>query len=443
MGLVKFHSALANNFEEYDKAFPDQLTRLRIDIAYIGLSVTYIVWLFQHPKRKESTFLRLLGYGAIFLVISFITYPRSTDIYLYLQYGLMGLHKINPYLNAANSFASHLSPLISWSQTSTYGPVSQLFFAIAASLTRLSPLVGIYVFKLFCVVLHITNTYLIWQLLRSSDHRRKITLAYLINPLLLTEHIISAHVDVFIANAVLLLAICLFQHYYSLGISAIWLGLLEKTLPIIWLPLVLNFLIYKRRWRSIAISAFVSVLIIAIVSFIALPTLDAWKSLINPGVKGKTALSLHYLLNSLLLFLPLADQTKEKLLSMFTLTTYIGFIVYYSLILLKPYFKRRYSEVELFTDIGWVTLILFLFATPWLMPWYPSILLAIAALSTNSPLFVLVSLTFSLSSNFIYGGAGSGISAFSIFSTLTIIGPPILMLVAGPQFLNRISSKNV
>jgi alpha-1,6-mannosyltransferase len=439
MGLVKYNSVLVNNFEEYNKAFPDKFTRLRIDIAYIGLTIVYVIWLFKSQERRIPNFSKVLRTVAIFLAISFVAFPRSTDIYLYLQYGLMGLNGINPYINSADSFTSNLSPFLSWTQTSTYGPVALLSFMISAIPTRISPLLGIYLFKLICVGLHIVNAYLIWKFLKLSDYRNRITIAYLINPLLLAEFIVSAHVDVLIANAAILLVICLLRHQYIAGIGTIWLGLLEKTLPIIWLPLVLNFLVAKRRWKEIVAALVLSLLIIIVVSYTALPTIAAWKSLINPGVEGKTALSLHYLLNASLSFLPIAVQTKQSILSTFKHITYLGFVIYYSLILLKPYLRRNYSEANLVTDIGWVTLVLFLFATPWLMPWYSSILLSIAALSAHSLLFVLTSLTFSLSSNFIYGGAGSGISLFSIASTITVIAPPIVLLLFGSQILNRVN----
>jgi len=79
-------------------------------------------------------------------------------------------------------------------------------------------------------------------------------------------------------------------------------------------------------------------------------------------------------------------------------------MIYYLVRLLKSYFRNNYSEITLISDIGWITLSLFLFATPWLMPWYPSILLPIAALSINAPHFVLTSLTFALSPSIILVG---------------------------------------
>jgi len=54
-------------------------------------------------------------------------------------------------------------------------------------------------------------------------------------------------------------------------------------------------------------------------------------------------------------------------------------MIYYVVTLLKSYFRNNYSEINLVPDIGGITLTLFLFATPWLMPWSPFFLLPIAA----------------------------------------------------------------
>jgi len=443
MGIIKFNSVLVNNFETYNEAFPDPVTRLRVMVSYLGMTIAYVLYLFQPPEKNTLSFSKILKYTGIFLILAFLAFPRSTDIYLYLQYGWMALNGVSPYLNSADSFASHLSPFLHWSQTATYGPISLLIFMIAAAGSKLSPLVGIYVFKLFCLLVHGLNSYLIWCLINQSKYRTRVTIAYLINPLLLSEHLVSAHVDVFIASTIILLGICLLRCSYIFAVSTLWLGFFIKTIPILWFPLLLNFLVYKKRWKDLVISITLSGTIVLFATALILPTSIAWKSLINPGVAGQTAISFHYVLNALLLILPLGFQAKQSILSLLTSLTYLGFAIFYGLLLIKPYLKRSYSEANLFVDIGWMTLVLFLFATPWFMPWYPSILLAIAALNLNAPFFVLVSLTFSLSSNLLYGGAGSGISLFSVFSTLTVILPPIIVLLLGSKHFRAHQDNNM
>lgn len=441
MGLTKFYSVLAGG-ENYSDFATGGISRSRllINFSVIVLNIVYIVWLLQIPQHSsdDTSFFKILKYGAIFLVIALISYPYSSDVYMYLQYGLMSLNGISPYLNPASSFTTVLSPFLHWSQTATYGPVSMLFFMAAALTVPISPILGVYVFKLFCVIVHGLNAYLIWYLLKPSQHRRKITLLYLLNPLLLTEHVAGAHVDVFVTNTLILLIGCLYYRQYLGATLALWLGFLTKTLPIIWLPLVINFLLRQKRWKELGIVIFLSLTIILYLSYTSLPTIQAWASLVNPGVAGKQARSLHHLLSlSMNIFTPFTYEAKQVILARASSLSFLGFAIYYIWSLLQPYLKKNYSEANLVSEIGWTTLVLFLFATPWLMPWYASVLLPIAALSINSPLFVITSLIFCLCSSIIVG-SGSGQTALTLITSTITVGPAIVVLLVGRKFLNRI-----
>ncbi|MEG4799150.1 hypothetical protein QUB63_01870 [Microcoleus sp. ARI1-B5] len=317
----------------------------------------------------------------------------------------MNLHKINPYLNISSTFVSNVSPFLNWSQTSTYGPVSLFFFSVSALAVPISPLVGVYIFKLICVLVHTLNAYLIWRLLINADRRNQIAMAYLVNPMLLNEQIANAHLDVLVANTLIVLIGCLYYRRYIFAVLAIWVGFLVKTLPIIWMPLVGAFLCKQRRWKDLAASVLLSLLIIAVINSTFLPTVSAWKSLLNPGVSWVTARSFHDVINLSLHFLPnVTLKTANRIQLFIKYFAYLSWIVYYAVTLIKLDFRQDDSEIHLVSDIGWTTLTLFLFATPWLMPWYPSILLPIAAVSINSPNFVLTTLTFCLSISIILGG---------------------------------------
>jgi len=157
--------------------------------------------------------------------------------------------------------------------------------------------VGVYFFKIICLCVHTLNAYLIWRLLKNSENRSLIAMAYLLNPMLLNEQIVNAHLDVLLANTLIVLIGCIYYQRYVLAILAIWVGFLVKTLPIIWFPLVFAFLCKQRRWRDLAAVSLLSLLIITVINSTFLPTVAAWKSLLNPGVTSVTARSFHYLIN--------------------------------------------------------------------------------------------------------------------------------------------------
>ena len=121
----------------------------------------------------------------------------------------MSLHGINPFLNTTSLLVSELTPFIHWDQASSYGPISQLFFMLAALVVPISPAAGVYLFKIFCVLLHIINAYLIWHYLKDFQNRSQITTAYLVNPFLLSEHVVNAHVDVIVSTTLLVLIGCI------------------------------------------------------------------------------------------------------------------------------------------------------------------------------------------------------------------------------------------
>ncbi len=158
MGITKFYSVLqgGDNYNDFPSS-GFSLIRLLINGSYLIATVTYIICL--RKTSTSSSFLDLCKYAIPFLALALIAYPQSNDIYMYLHYGVMNLNKINPYLNTSDSFVSSLSPFIHWLQTSAYGPVSLFFFSVSALAVPISPLVGVYFFKIICLCVHTLNTY--------------------------------------------------------------------------------------------------------------------------------------------------------------------------------------------------------------------------------------------------------------------------------------------
>lgn len=448
LGWSKLQQVMAGAQLANLPVFGEGAARLIINLTYFGLTVLYVGWLLKQLKPDQNSyrtdpvqFSTLLKPASIFLVLAWSTYPFSSDGYLYLQYGLMGLNRINPYLTPATQFPSVLSPLLSWSQTSTYGAVSQAFFMISAIGVAVSPALALYGFKLVCVGLHILNARLVWSLLKNSHHRQTLTIAYLLNPLLLTEQVADAHIDVFVCCALLILIQCLYARRYLWTVVMIWVGILTKTLPIIWLPLVLAFLLGKRQFKTLGLAILVCLAVPLILSQTLLPTPTAWLSLLNPGVSGMTALSTHHVLNLVLTsFLGLSFPAMVNVLSVYSKVTIVAFGAFYAWTIAQLLLNRQTTESDLVKSIGWVTLVLILFSTPWVMPWYPSILLPIAVVCSDASLFVLTSVAFTFSVKLIVGeGAGRGLLA--LIATLIRIAPPLIVLALGKNWSDRVTQK--
>lgn len=432
LGLDKFHYVLAEG--KKFATFPNWQSQVGIGLSYLVLNLLYLLWFIRAEKRQTSaSFAKLLKYSAVFLAIAFLAYPLGDDIYLYLHSGLMNLSGANPFLTRAKAFTTELSPYVDWGQTSTYGPLSQLLFTAAAAFVSIHPVWAVYAYKSICLGLHILNGYLIWRLLPATE-REKITLAYLLNPLLLMEQVGSGHVDILLSTSAIVTIGSLTSQRYLSAAVALWGGVLAKTIPILWMPLVGIFLVRQKRWRALVGAIGFSLALMTALWFTFLPGVHAWQSLLNPGVAGQYQSSLPALakswLNLFRLFYPatLTLAQINHLLLQFSHYALISFLGFYSWLALKGYTKPRYTELNVIEDIGWATLTLLLFATPWLMPWYASVLLAIAALIPQSQRFGMTSLAFGLSSSAQYLLQGH-----NSLKSLVAIGLPTLVLVVGPK----------
>lgn len=459
LGLDKFSYILAGGRKF--ATFPSLSSQLGIGSSYLILAVIYLIWFLQPRRVVVSRFLDCLRIAAVFLVLAFLAYPLGNDVYLYLHSGLMNLSAANPFVTRAGSFISELSPFVDWGQTSTYGPVSQALFTLSAIVLKVHPVLAVYTYKGICLGFHILNGYAIWKLL-PPDQRGKITIAYLLNPLLLMEQVGSGHIDVLVSSSLILLGGSLLQQRYSLSFVALWLGVLAKTLPLVWMPLVGVFFIRQRRWKALAVAVLLSAGLVSVLSLTVMPGIAAWRSLLNPGVTGQYQSSLHAIakfgLDLVRIFSPATMNLAQEKALLLKLSHYtlIGFAGFYGWMVWKIYRQRNRSVnrsvnssdnhssdnpsgAQLIEDIGWVTLVLLLFATPWLMPWYASALLTIAALIPGAQLFGITTLMFGLSSSAQYLLQGHD-SLKSVIS----VGLPIATLIIASRaaFLRPIRASN-
>lgn len=435
LGVEKFHYVLAGG--KRFATFPNSASHLGISLSYLALVLLHLVWFLGTPSSAYSypKFSKILQRTGVFLVLAYGAYPLGNDIYLYLHSGLMNLSHVDPFRVQAGAFTSELSTFVDWKQTSTYGPISQLLFTGSAALVAIHPILAIYGLKVFCLIAHIANGFLIWKIL-PPNLQGKLAIAYLLSPVLLMEQVGSAHVDVFVATSILLMALCLFKGLYSRAFLAIWGGFLTKTIPVIWLPLLLCFLVRKRRWDSLLLGLLASIAIAIGLWKTVLPSPESWSSLLNPGVVGQYQSSLPALLRAWLetfkALVPEAPSPTEQKYWLLQFSRYvlIGFAAFYVWVVLQIFRRPSYSSMTLLEDMGWVTLVLMLYATSWLMPWYVSILYAMAAVLPSARLFGLTVLMFGVSSSAMYwlqGDAG--------LRSLMAIGLPTFTILAGSWVL--------
>lgn len=437
LGVDKFYYVMAGGRKF--ATFPDLKSQLAIGGSYLALSIVYLIWLAKLLTTSwlHSTwgFRSILLRTSPFWLLAFISYPLGNDTYLYLHAGLMNLSGVNPYLTRAAAYVTQLSPFVDWGQTSTYGVVSQALFTFSAAFIPISPIAALYVFKLICLLLHLFNGYAIWRWLPIPE-RGRITIAYLVHPLLLMEQVGSAHVDILVSTSIVLFALSFAKERFWLAFAALWGGVLGKTLPIIWAPWIAVTLLRQGRWKWLIGMIAASGAIVAGLWFTLMPEPAAWKSILNPGVAGQYQSSLmsiaKFALDLVRIFTPehLDLVQQQAILNTFANATLLGFFGFYSWQLWRSDKRWNNTPQMLIEDMGWTTIVLMLFATAWLMPWYCSILITFAALIPQARLFGLTTLAFGLSSSaqYFFGTNNS-------LKSLVSIGLPVITLIVSAFLL--------
>lgn len=412
-----------------------------IALEFIVLCLLYLIWLIQSRPIVASGYLELLKPASLFLIVAGFAHPLTSDIHLYLQYGLMSLYRLNPYFTNAIEFESVMSKFLDWTQTSTYGVVALSIFAIPAKLVETNVYLGVYLFKLICVIFHSLNSYLIWRALRASPYRAKVTLAYLLSPILLFEQVVEAHLDVMLCTALIAIDQLLKTRRYLFALLSTGVGFLIKTLPIIWIPLIGLYLVRERRWKTIVKFVVICAIAVLTLYLTLFPTIGAWKSILNPGVENMTAGSWHTVLEGILRRTVPNGSTQAVIFTLFNRFTLLLFAAYYGVTLYRIYQNRSIRESELMVKIGWVTFVLFAFATPWYRSWYASILLPIAVLNLQARFFALTCFVFSAVSTITNLSLGYETNTAGILAAILTMGSTILVLMLRSKITPRLEAE--
>jgi hypothetical protein len=118
----------------------------------------------------------------------------------------------------------------------------------------------------------------------------------------------------------------------------------------------------------------------------------------------------------------------------FTQATYGAYCLGYAVLLYRVLVGRLSSVSDLISYLGWATLVLLLFATPWYQPWYATILLPFVVLNLRARFFGITASTYALSSSvayYLFSYSGNWWPQLGV-SILTVV-PPLALLVLGAR----------
>ena len=226
-------------------------------VIFLGISFVYYKIVKEHKKvfnnnKQIAKFIIIVS--IIFLIMLPLT---STDVFYYIGTGWSEAHYgVNPYytsvqeLMQANPNATSDEILLKmpgvWAgQTIVYGPVWPLICKILSGLSMGNLSLALLIYKLFNLILHLSNAYLIYKITKG---KKVFVLAYALNPLVLFDGITNVH------NEMLVIFFILFALYFFVRKKDMFLTVVFFTLATAvkyFAILLIPFIYYDRKEKPL------------------------------------------------------------------------------------------------------------------------------------------------------------------------------------------------
>ena len=244
------------NFNQYFKFLLNDSNRLEQAILYIiilaVLTILYILILKNRNKIFKNIKAMYIFIGICAVIFILVIPFTCSDVFYYLGVGRIdSTYGQNPYYVTITDFVESEDNIKyleqdtileqayqnDWADTTVvYGPVWQLICKIVAGTSFGNIDIGLLIFKIIAVILHLLNCYLLYKITK----KKLIVLLYGINPYILLEGIVSAHNDLYVITLVLS-ALYFLLKKKNIVISVLFLALATaiKYFTIILLPFII------------------------------------------------------------------------------------------------------------------------------------------------------------------------------------------------------------
>ena len=226
-------------------------------IKLIGLYTGLFFISFKLIQLEKSNFWFLAGVAVLFRLVFIAATPNlSQDFYRFIWDGQLILDGINPYLSVPNDFSPALSlrqqnliegmGSLSAGNFTSYPPVNQLLFAISTFLGGKGILGSVIAMRVFIILADLGTLYFGRKLLLKLNLPGHQIFWFILNPFIIIELTGNLHFEgvmlFFLTWSIYLL------HQKKWIWSAILLGISVsiKLLPLLFLPLLLNYFIKNR-----------------------------------------------------------------------------------------------------------------------------------------------------------------------------------------------------
>ena len=251
---------------EFDRYYQFLLNNTNIKIQTVWylviLTIITLTYYFIIKKRNNifKNFKSIMIFICIVSLIFVIVIPfASSDIFYYLGVGrLDGEYEQNPYYVTIKQFVEEGGKeyinedsvlkqgyINVWSGTTVvYGPIWTLVCRIVATMSFGNIDIGLLIFKLVNVLVHLCNCYLLYKI----SNKKIFSLLYGLNPFILLEGIAHVHNDIFIILFTLLAFYFLIKKK-NLVMSIIFIAVATaiKYFTILLLPVIIIYYFRKEK----------------------------------------------------------------------------------------------------------------------------------------------------------------------------------------------------
>ena len=216
----------------------------------------------------------LLIAGISFRLLLLFSVPNlSDDVYRFIWDGRLAAAGINPFshlpreimqIPADTGITKELFSLLNSPDHYTiYPPVLQGIFWLAAKLFPVNVFAAIVFMKCIIVIIELGTFYLIIQLLKKLALPKHLSLLYILNPLVITELTGNVHFEGVMIFFVLLSFLFLLNNNLQLSATSLGFGIATKLLPVLFLPLIMNKLGWKKGLLYAGITGLITLVLFA------------------------------------------------------------------------------------------------------------------------------------------------------------------------------------
>ncbi len=243
-------------------------------IQVFGLfTILFAGYFFITQYFAEVYFKQLITAGILFRLLLLFSVPNlSDDVYRFIWDGRLSASGINPFsqlpanLVASSKVVTGLTPqlfaqLNSPGYFTIYPPVMQAAFWFAGKCFPTNIYAGIVCLKGFILLAEVGNIFLLPVILRRLKLPEHWSLIYILNPLVITELMGNVHFEAAMIFFMLLSLYLFLKKKKHLSAVALGLSICTKLVPVIFIPLIIAKLGWKKGMIFSVISGAVTLIL--------------------------------------------------------------------------------------------------------------------------------------------------------------------------------------